>query len=655
MPAEPTPVTKFEHSPLVSAPSPEAPSLEPEQEPSKQSFADPAILSIGKPPDRGLKKTDTFATLTEPFDNLSLEPSWPETSELETTELLPHDPVSLKARRSARSKSSRKQPQDLDTSSPQHAMHPRALGKPSSLDSRRKEPRIRSRKRRQLATEDIGKDDADKHGATENLLGVAETGGLGISETGHSPMENKSALSKRKNKKALENQNGWATEDATDIQELGDFDFAANLSKFDKREIFRQLKEDDTVAESARLVGHNRVSKINNSRGRNLHWTENVLDTPKATNNAMWNSEAGDTADEVPGDPHSGRSSLRELSRSQTRLTSSRKGSMRTVDEVSSLRTASNIGSFRQTSFEISGSPRLKPKKTSSTSPFIGGTSGPRPSLRMQGSNKLCPLLTPLQSLEFEQYAVTELGMTEDMLTENAARGIAETVSRSVENSRDSSNPSPTIVAVMGNHKTGARTLGACRHLRNHGFKVIAAVMSLGREEDLLETVRRQKNAYVKFGGNLVTSNELLDGMKASSIEPVYFIDALFAAHSAFDDLRRNEQAWCFELIILINRTPCKVLSVDVPSGVDASSGEVTVVEQSPLAILPHTIIALGAPKPYLLPMLEHAGVRDDPVMYVADIGISSSVWRRLGHKKSRGIDFGTDWVIGLRYQPAVE
>ena len=452
------------------------------------------------------------------------------------------------------------------------------------------------------------------------------------------------------------NQNGWATEEATDIQELGDFDFEANLSKFDKKAIFTQLKADDNVEKSARLVAHNLKPRAGTAGGRNLHWTESVLDTPKAEEGGMWNSEAGDTADDTfEAMLNSGRSSKRDGSQSRTRMPSSRKGSTRTLDDVSSIRPPSHIGSFRQPSFEASGSPRARAKRTTSTSPYIGTSSTSRPSLRICGSNKLCPHISPLQALEIEQYAVTELGLSEDILTENAARGIAETISRGNDQGAENTDHGQLIVAVVGNHKTGARTLAACRHLRNHGVKVIASVVNLGRDDDLLEPICRQMNAYTKAGGVTAKVNQLLDSLKNGSLKPSVFIDAILAAHCGFDDLRRNEQALCFELIILTNRSSTRVVSVDVPSGVDASNGEVTMTDGSPLAIQPHTIISLGAPKPYLLAMLQHAGTRDNPQMFVADVGISGSIWRKFGHKKQRGVDFGTEWVVRLRYQAGVE
>jgi enhancer of mRNA-decapping protein 3 len=178
--------------------------------------------------------------------------------------------------------------------------------------------------------------------------------------------------------------------------------------------------------------------------------------------------------------------------------------------------------------------------------------------------------------LEFEQFAISELGLSEDVMTENAARGIAETtlaVLRHLDAEGPPKSP-PLIVVVAGNHKSGARAIAASRHLRNHGFRVTATIMGLEREEDLLDMVKQQANAYRKAGGNLMKPTELLAGLKVDILQPTILVDALLGIHTCFDDLRRDDQAWYFELVIWAARTEIKVLSIDVPSGVDASNGK---------------------------------------------------------------------------------
>ena len=381
---------------------------------------------------------------------------------------------------------------------------------------------------------------------------------------------------RQQRRKLVEAQNGWATEDATDIQEMGDFDFEANLSKFNKHEIFRQLKEDDTTAEESRLVSHNRLPKPGTAGGKNLHWTENVLDSPHIfPHGNKWNSEAGESPDEISDSRFSsGRSSRRNLSKSSMRRAPIRNSSSRTTDGQSAIGTGSkmlsaSMNSIRHSSFDATGSP--KPKRNLSTSPYLGSVSAPRPSLRIYGTNKPCPCLSPLQMLEFEQFAVSELNLSEDILAENAGRGIAEATLQAL--SQDESSFHPHVVVMVGNHRSGARVLAASRHLRNRGLKVTATVMGLTREEDLLDIVKQQITAYRQAGGFVSKPNELLNGLKSGSIQPTLVIDSLLGIHLHFDDLRTEDQAWYFELVMLMNRIDASVFSIDVPSGLDPSTG----------------------------------------------------------------------------------
>lgn len=86
----------------------------------------------------------------------------------------------------------------------------------------------------------------------------------------------------------------WESAEVT--EEMGDFDFENNLLKFDKQTIFNQMRKEDEVDDSSRLVAHNRKPKPGTNNGKNLHYTENVLEVPPtmARNADFWNSEADD-------------------------------------------------------------------------------------------------------------------------------------------------------------------------------------------------------------------------------------------------------------------------------------------------------------------------------------------------------------------------
>ena len=140
---------------------------------------------------------------------------------------------------------------------------------------------------------------------------------------------------KKSKRNGRADENGWATEDATDVQDMGDFDFAESLAKFDKKTVFTQIQAEDGIPDEERLVSHNRLPKAKpgTAGGKNLHYTENVLDLPNGTIKVkeVWKSEASDLEDEerpAQRDSGSGRHSRRAESRATAgRRPQSRKGS----------------------------------------------------------------------------------------------------------------------------------------------------------------------------------------------------------------------------------------------------------------------------------------------------------------------------------------
>ena len=449
--------------------------------------------------------------------------------------------------------------------------------------------------------------------------------------------------SRKQRAKALEEaQNGWATEEATDIQEGGDFDFEANLSKFDKTQVFKQLREDDTVAHGSRLVSHNRLPpKLGTAGGKNLHWTENVLDSPQMLVNGVWDSEA-EASEHEKSDAFA--SSGRTSSRLGNRKLSARStGGRAEAGNVDPPLFSKARGSLRQNSSEIPPSPKSRSKAGGVLSPFPGGPTSTKPSLKMIHNDRACPCLTPLQMFELEQHATSALGLGDLVFVENAGRSIAEAVTKSLS-SQGKAKHRVHVVIVAGNHRTGVRALAAGRHLRNRGLKVTATVMGVEREEQLLDEAKTQASAYRKAGGYLAKPGELLTALGNGGLYPAFVVDALLGVHLVLDDLPAIEQTWALELIAQINREEnIPVIAVDVPSGIDASTGAVSSLAFDPLAV-----VWLGAPKPWFLASIKNYSPYRFPDLYVADVGIPNSAWKRLGHRKHHGIHFGGDWVARL-------
>lgn len=460
-------------------------------------------------------------------------------------------------------------------------------------------------------------------------------------------------LRKAKGRRAYaEDLSGWATEDATDIQELGDFDFQSNLSKFDKRRVFEEIRNDDNTADEARLVSFNRKAKPGTNGGKNLHWTENVLDTPQG-------SDSGDDAELIGEARHSGENlSGRDLSRASARALPTRKGSA--ILGQPAMPQAAALDRAQHTSRTTSPRPGR-----SSISPLVGSNvSGA--SLRLTTTNRSCPTVSPLQTLEVEQIALAEFGLTEDIITENAGRGIAEAAVGLLSNDA----AAPTMLILTGNHRTGARAISAARHLRNRGHRVTVCLLGLEHEAELLESCRKQLEIFRKIGGRVMKWEDLSTRLSTSELAPDLVIDALFGMHIAFDDLRTGDQAVAFEMISWVNRSNVEVLSVDIPSGMSASSGtytnspalvsselkliselgEATMVDGGQLSIKGAAVVCLGAPKTGVLNALL-SGEGQTWNITVADIGIPQIVWRKYGTRRRHGIDFGNRWVVPLRYQ----
>lgn len=471
---------------------------------------------------------------------------------------------------------------------------------------------------------------------------------------------------RRRRYREEEDQNGWATGDATDIQDMGDFDFEENLSKFDKRKVFDQIRQEDTTADEARLVSYNRLpaARSGTAGGKNLHHTENVLDSAVkkvTTGGDIPNVGHSSTESEMEiseAKISSGRSSRRNGSRPSR--APSRKGSaLAAGDHYSSgsVFVAEAVGRLsRQTTHDRVASPTVKTDSSTSRYRNSSATAGTEKSFfRIASSDRNCPCVSPLQMLELEQLSTTELGLTEETLTENAARGIAETAyGLTISEGAEQSNHRPLIVILAGNTRTGSRAVAAGRHLRNHGVRVVLCILGLERELGLLESVQRQLKAFRSCGGQVIKQDGLMRSLRKLQAPTDLIVDALLGMHLSFDDLRTDDQAAYFQLVCWANGSEAGTLAIDLPSGIDASSGKATTHDGSELVIHSSFILCLGAPKTGLLIAMESFKAVLDPSIFVADIGIASMAWKKFGTRRKCGVDFGGEWIAPVKWEGSI-
>ncbi|KAK2011137.1 DFDF domain-containing protein [Colletotrichum eremochloae] len=628
-------------------------------QPAQPAFADPAILSMGNRPGSDMRSGSEKQTLPEVI---------PQPTAAEIKDPQPGQPGVLpgvhligSSRDDVVSLSETLQELDVE----EHTPTVRQFAAESSrVPQDTHEAQGQSQKKKNRRRE---KQRAPRNGTVDETIpevasmrGNATTRGKGWRQTPmlqSSPSFQPFNSLKRgiKGKKDLP-ENGWASEDVT--EEMAEFDFENNLAKFDKRTIFDQMRKEDLIDEADRLVSHNRRPKPGTAGGKNFHYSENVLEMPSASSNAhqdFWNSEADDAANGV--DRLSGRD---VRSAQSSRRAESKPGAARRSQS-------------RKASAQLNSQPLNRVNSNHVT----------QSGFYLVPSNRRLETVSALQMLNLENIAANEIGLTEDMMAENAGRGIAEVTLRALEDpaiqvrfgtgganaQNNSLAASATVVILAGNNKSGIRAIAAARHLRNKGLNILVCVVGIERERDLLEDMRQQIRIFRNFGGRVHNKLELFEQLRKTASTPAtsvsLIIDALLGLAISFEELRTGDQATVYELIEWANRNEAFVLAVDVPTGIDPSTGKVSIIDGGRLYVKPRYVVAMGAPKKGLLEAMapvsdsdptgaETAAVEEeDWKLFIADMGLGATVWKKAGTKIRRGIDFDDKWVLQMRYQPA--
>lgn len=223
--------------------------------------------------------------------------------------------------------------------------------------------------------------------------------------------------------------------------------------------------------------------------------------------------------------------------------------------------------------------------------------------------------------LEVDRIAIEETGPNLFQMMENAGRNLA-LVAQSMLGDDWAQSP---VVVLAGTGGNGGGGLTAGRHLLNHGGVVSAVITDVGR---LGEVPAQQLEIFRYAGGTVVA----MPPEKAALI-----IDAIIG-YSLLGPPRGSARA----LIDWANAAPAPVLSLDVPSGVDATTGQA-----SGAAITAAVTMTLALPKPGLC--ADQAGE-----LILADIGIPGEVYRRLGRPEAAQVFTGR-YRVPLRrnLQPA--
>ena len=229
------------------------------------------------------------------------------------------------------------------------------------------------------------------------------------------------------------------------------------------------------------------------------------------------------------------------------------------------------------------------------------------------------PALTTEQMVEVDRLMIEEYGIRLIQMMENAGRNLAEQAIRMLGGSAEGKR----IAVLSGKGNNGGGGLVAARHLHNRGAQV--TIHLAGAPSDLKEIPAHQWRILQGMEVNMPTSGML---EHADLI-----VDALIGY-----GLQGNPRGPAATWIRRANANSATILSLDAPSGLDATEG----IPGEP-CIAASVTMTLALPKVGLL------AAQARPVvgrLYCADIGVPPELYRQLGLEV--GALFEADTIIEL-------
>ena len=213
-------------------------------------------------------------------------------------------------------------------------------------------------------------------------------------------------------------------------------------------------------------------------------------------------------------------------------------------------------------------------------------------------SGQAVSAVTAEQMRAVDRVAVEEVGLELLQMMENAGRTLAAQVQ---EVGYD------PVIVVAGSGGNGGGGLACARHLANHEVQV-GIVLDRNPEE---------------LPGAAKTQQEILDemeipiGVGTDALEKCHDAAVLVDALIGYG-LEGTVRGRARDLVVELNRLETPVVSLDVPSGIDATSGDTDGV-----AVDPELTLTLALPKTGLTAV--------SGSLALADIGIPRTVYDRLG------------------------
>ena len=171
-------------------------------------------------------------------------------------------------------------------------------------------------------------------------------------------------------------------------------------------------------------------------------------------------------------------------------------------------------------------------------------------------------LLTAKGAKDIDSMAISRFGIPGLLLMENAARGIVEETVKSLRGKRG-------VAIFCGKGNNGGDGFAAARHLLVHGIKPY--IFLAGRIADVKNEAGINLTALLRMKQEIIeVSPRRFSMIKGKTRKCAIIIDALLGV-----GLKGEVSGIYRDLIGMINASKAYVLSVDIPSGLDATTGRI--------------------------------------------------------------------------------
>lgn len=235
------------------------------------------------------------------------------------------------------------------------------------------------------------------------------------------------------------------------------------------------------------------------------------------------------------------------------------------------------------------------------------------------------PFVTAEQMKEVDRLMIEEYRISLIQMMENAGRNLAS-LARSRFFLGDSQDKVAVVLAGTGGNGGGA--LVCARHLSNYGFRV--SVFISKPAENFKGVPARQLEILRKMGTEIGLSDALTDHTGPMDL----IVDGLIGY--SLEGAPRDAAA---DMIRWANEQAAPILALDIPSGVDSTSGTVYVP-----AIKAAATMTLALPKEGFRAAGTSAHVGE---LYLADISVPPALYNRIGLQVKPGFFQGE--ILRLR------